>query len=150
MSRAARNRTLLLTPQERDEFRKRLIHVSGPVTLDDIADQTIHEDLFEILDWLPERSVDLLFADPPYNLTKSFNGRVFPGGSIDRYEAWLGSWFPRLVRTLKPTGSLYICGDLAVLDRPSPRCTAVSACPEPHNLGEREGQGSNNELEELL
>ncbi len=111
MSPAPRNRTLSVSPEERVLFEKRLIRLGGPVRLSDIMDRTICQDLFEVLDWLPEKSVDLLFADPPYNLTKSFNGRVFSGGSIARYEAWLESWFPLLLKVLKPTGSLYICGD---------------------------------------
>jgi len=50
-------------------------------------------------------------ADPPYNLTKSFNGRTFKQTDLDRYEAWLGSWLPEIRRLLKPTGSIYVCGD---------------------------------------
>ena len=111
MSRAPRNRTLSVTPEERGQFEKRLIRLNGPPTLSDITDRTVCQDLFEVLDWLPEESFDLLFVDPPYNLTKSFNGRVFSGGSIAQYETWLESWLPRLIRVLKPTGSLYICGD---------------------------------------
>jgi DNA modification methylase len=36
--------------------------------------------------------VDLMFADPPYNLTKSFNDRKFRKTSIDEYTEWLDSW----------------------------------------------------------
>lgn len=111
MPRAQRNRTLSISQEERSRWARRLIRLNGPATLDEIIDRTICQDLFEVLDWLPERSVDLLIVDPPYNLTKSFNGRVFSGGSLARYEAWLESWLPRLIKVLKPAGSLYICGD---------------------------------------
>ena len=111
MSRAPRNRTLSVTPEERGRLEKRLVRLNGPATLREIRDRTICQDLFEVLDWLPDKSVDLLFADPPYNLSKSFNGRVFSGGSMARYQAWLESWLPRLIKVLKPTGSLYVCGD---------------------------------------
>jgi site-specific DNA-methyltransferase (adenine-specific) len=60
---------------------------------------------------LPDRFVDLLFADPPYNLTKSFNDRRFKKTSLDAYAEWLDSWLSQMVRLLKPTASIYICGD---------------------------------------
>ena len=60
---------------------------------------------------LPDQSVDLMFADPPYNLTKSFNDRKFKKISIDKYSEWLDSWLGLTLRILKPTASIYICGD---------------------------------------
>jgi site-specific DNA-methyltransferase (adenine-specific) len=111
MSRAPRNRTLSLNTNEQEHLKNRLLRLNGPVPLSEMTNRTICQDLFEILDRLPERSVDLIFADPPYNLTKSFNGRVFSSGSIAQYEEWLESWLPRLAKVLKPTGSLYLCGD---------------------------------------
>ena len=44
------------------------------------------------------RFVDLMFADPPYNLTKSFNDRQFRKTSIDEYSEWLDSWLAQTVR----------------------------------------------------
>jgi len=52
-----------------------------------------------------------MFADPPYNLTKTFNERKFRKGSLDEYAVWLDSWLAQTVRILKPTASVYICGD---------------------------------------
>ena len=110
-TRAPRNRTIILTEPEIRRYEKRLLCLNGPVSLEQVIGRTICQDVFEILDWLPERSVDLLFADPPYNLTKTFNGRTFSKLSLEDYEAYLESWLPKLVRLLKPTASIYICGD---------------------------------------
>lgn len=74
-------------------------------------DRTICQNLLELLPYLPTHFVDLLFIDPPYNLSKSFNGRNFNQMSLAEYEAWLESWLASLVNTLKPTASVYICGD---------------------------------------
>ncbi len=79
--------------------------------IEQIRDRTINEDLFRILDWLPGSFADLVFLDPPYNITKSFNGTVFLERSVGEYREWLESWLPKLLRTLKPNGSVYICGD---------------------------------------
>ncbi len=109
--RAPRNRTITLTEAERHRYRARLVRLNGPATLAEIVNRTLCQDVFEILDWLPAGSVDLVFADPPYNLDKAFNGRSFAQVSLPEYEEWLASWLGRLARVLKPTASLYVCGD---------------------------------------
>lgn len=108
---APRNRTIILTEKERDFFRTNLLKLDAPVKIDAILNRTICQNLFDILDWLPANSVDLLFADPPYNLTKTFNSNSFNEVSLTEYEVWLDSWLSKLVRILKPTASVYICGD---------------------------------------
>ena len=109
--RAPRNRTLQLSPSESAELTRRLVKAGGPLKLEVIRHRTVNEDLFPILDWLPHSFADLIFLDPPYNLTKSFNGTVFQERSVEGYRVWLETWFPKILRTLRPTGSLYICGD---------------------------------------
>ena len=77
----------------------------------DILDSTICQDLFAVLPSLPSAAFDLIFADPPYNLTKSFNRGTFKQTGLDQYEVWLNSWLPEMRRLLKPDGSIYVCGD---------------------------------------
>jgi site-specific DNA-methyltransferase (adenine-specific) len=60
---------------------------------------------------LPSASFDLIIADPPYNLKKTFKGKAFRQLPLDQYEAWLATWVPEMRRLLKPSGSIYICGD---------------------------------------
>lgn len=109
--RAARNRTIALSTEEVDLYQQRLIRLAGSVEPDWIRNRTIHQDLFEILEWLPTGFVDLLVIDPPYNLTKSFGTTEFRERSLSDYQVWLNSWLPRLLNILKPTASVYICGD---------------------------------------
>lgn len=110
-ARAPRNRTLTLSTEQIAFYQRNLLRLSGRVQPKDIENRTINQDLLEILDWLPTSFADLLFIDPPYNLTKSFNAITFQERSIDEYGEWFESWFPKLLRILKPTASVYICGD---------------------------------------
>jgi site-specific DNA-methyltransferase (adenine-specific) len=64
-------------------------------------------DAIEWLDELPAESVDLVFADPPYNLGRE---RWDTLGSPSEYTAWSARWIAAAARVLKPDGSLYICG----------------------------------------
>lgn len=108
---APRNRTLELSADEFEKYRQRLICLKTSKSKDKILDKTICQDSFEAFQYLPDSFVDLLFADPPYNLSKSFNGLEFKQLSLDEYEAWLDSWISKIVRFLKPNASVYICGD---------------------------------------
>ncbi|HET7090791.1 MAG TPA: site-specific DNA-methyltransferase [Anaerolineae bacterium] len=110
-ARAPRNRTITLSTDEATFYQKRLLKLSRSASAVDLENKTINQDLYEVLDWLPASFVDLLFIDPPYNLTKSFNTTAFNERSTVEYRDWFESWFPKLLKTLKPSASVYICGD---------------------------------------
>lgn len=75
---------------------------------------------------LPHDSVDLIFADPPYNIKKaewdSFE-------SQEAYINWSMQWITPASKILKPTGSLYICGFSEILaDLKHPASRYFSSC----------------------
>jgi len=109
--RAPRNRTITLSDEEEKVFGQRLIRLDQPPVVEQLENRVVNQDLYEILDWLPSNFADLVFIDPPYNLTKSFNGNVFKERTHEEYSEWIETWLPAVVKTLKPDGSLYICGD---------------------------------------
>lgn len=110
-TRSSRNRTVKLSEADLLRCRQRLIRLEGPVSMQHIENRTIHQDLFHIVEWLPADSVDLLFLDPPYNLTKSFNDYTFHRQSVMQYAEWFEACLTRLMPLLKHTASVYICGD---------------------------------------
>ncbi len=111
MAKAPRNRTITLSDRERENYRQHLLKISSPVSVDGVLNKVINQDLFDVLDFLPSRFVDLLFLDPPYNLTKHFNTRSFQQMPVEGYMEWLESWLSKMIRLLKPRASIYICGD---------------------------------------
>lgn len=80
----------------------------APLTLpSDFVDAVIQGDALEVLKRLPDESVDVVFADPPYNLDKAYN--VYEDEKDRRaYLAWCESWLSEYIRVLKPTGSLFV------------------------------------------
>ncbi len=110
-SRAERNRTLYLTAEERAEWSGRLLQLRRPALREEVIDRTLNQDLFDALEFLPDAFVDLLVIDPPYNLSKDFEVCKFKQMSDADYQAYLESWFPRLLRLLKPHASVYVCCD---------------------------------------
>jgi len=111
MPRAPRNRTISLLDSERKTYQDNLLKIALPVSLEQILNKVINQDFLEVIDFLPLSFVDLLFIDPPYNLTKTFNTRSFKHVSVKQYMDWMESWLKKIMRLLKPTASIYICGD---------------------------------------
>jgi site-specific DNA-methyltransferase (adenine-specific) len=109
--RAPRNRTIILSSEEKVLYEKRLVKLTEPVKAEDIINSTINQDLLQVIDYLPHSFVDLLFIDPPYNLTKNFNTNKFSQLSDKEYSDWFAKWFIPLLKVLKPTAAVYICGD---------------------------------------
>jgi len=110
--RAPGNRTITVSEKEISLLKKKLFYPAGnKITPSQIQNKTICADLFSILDFLPREFADLLIIDPPYNLDKNFNGLKFLKTNDDTYLDYLKSWFPKILNTLKPNGSVYICGD---------------------------------------
>jgi len=108
---APKNRTLTLTDDDIKELSQNLVSLKEKTTVPQITNKTINQDLFSVLDLLPDNFVDLLFIDPPYNLTKTFNSNTFNEMHTQDYIDWIDSWLSKLIRTLKKTASIYICGD---------------------------------------
>lgn len=111
--RAPRNRTLTLTSGERELFSSRPIRPEPgkQLSLSEIENRIICADINNVAPMLPRSTVDLLVADPPYNLTKNFHGRTFRETDRTTYEQWTESWLVPLLPLLKPNASVYICCD---------------------------------------
>ena len=61
--------------------------------------------------WLPKAFVDLLVVDPPYNLSKDYNGNQFQEKTRWDYQDWFRRVFERLRPTLALHATVYVCSD---------------------------------------
>ena len=86
-------------------------------------DRIIRDDCIAAMASLPDACVDMVFADPPYNL--QLGGDLFrpEGGRVDAvdndwdkfdtfaaYDAFTASWLAEARRILKPSGTLWVIG----------------------------------------
>lgn len=108
--RAGRNRTVTLNDGEIENLKKRLVKLEN-IKETGILNKTLNGDLFSMIDYVPDEFSDLIIIDPPYNLTKDFNGFKFKSRSQEKFDDYLESWFPKVCKKLKKNGSLYMCGD---------------------------------------
>ncbi|WP_288621439.1 DNA methyltransferase [uncultured Treponema sp.] len=109
--RAERNRTLTILPQEEEVLKKNIETLETVSRSKDFINKTVNANLMDVLPLIPDGFANLIIIDPPYNLTKDFNGMKFNAMKEDRYEAYLDSWLPLVCKKLSSSGSLYLCGD---------------------------------------
>lgn len=109
--RAERNRTLTILPQEEEVLKKNIETLETVSRSKDFINKTVNANLMDVLPLIPDGFANLIIIDPPYNLTKDFNGMKFNAMKEDRYEAYLDSWLPLVCKKLSSAGSLYLCGD---------------------------------------
>lgn len=64
-------------------------------------------DAVDFLSTIQSESVDLVFADPPYNIGKAEWDEF---KDMNEYISWVDTWVSQAERILKPTGSCYIMG----------------------------------------
>lgn len=110
-ARATNNRTLSLLPEEIAPLKARLLREEDITSCTDVIGKTLNGDATKIMERIPDGFADLIIIDPPYNLSKNFNGTRFNARTDSDYESYLSTWFPAVCRKLKSDGSLYMCGD---------------------------------------
>ena len=111
-AKADRNKTIDTPLSEGLPFLERCVTITEKQRdLKFVTDKIIIGDMLAVSPLLPEKSVDLIVADPPYNLTKSFNGRTFAKRSDSAYESYTRQWLAAVKPLLKETGSIYVCCD---------------------------------------
>ena len=108
--RAPRNRTLIAETSEITQLRA---HLLTPEAMDgaNFLGRTILGDCFAVFEKLCPQTVDLLILDPPYNINKKFGSKTFTRMPVDQYTDWIRGLFHALRPSLKPTATIYICGD---------------------------------------
>lgn len=53
-------------------------------------------------------TVDLAFADPPFNLGKKYSSGINDNQESHDYLSWCKKWIDEMIRTLKPGGSFFL------------------------------------------
>lgn len=65
-------------------------------------------DCLKMLPLINDATVDTVFADPPFNLGKTYRAKVDDNRPQEEYLAWCEKWIDECVRVLKPGGSFFL------------------------------------------
>ena len=82
----------------------------APITYEHVFDNNravILGDSLKVMKSMTSESVDLIFADPPYNIGKDFGNNKDKWEDVDSYIEWCKEWIDDCMRILKPNGTMY-------------------------------------------
>ncbi len=110
--KAPRNKTIDITVQEGKEYLEKCTDMRKKAAKPrSFINKTVIGNNLTVLPLLKPGSVDLLIADPPYNLDKDFSGNRFKKRSVEEYREFTRAWLSACVPALKETASVYVCCD---------------------------------------
>ena len=72
-----------------------------------LINEIIEGDAIDVMKQIPDDSIDMTFADPPFNLKKSYEQYEDDKETRD-YLTWCNQWLYQMVRITKPTGSIFV------------------------------------------
>ncbi len=90
---------------------RNLVSLESSAGYREIENKMIHQDIFDAAPHLPTSFVDLLILDPPYNLSKSYDGRIFREKHRLDYQTWFASLIEAVEPFLKSNATVYVCSD---------------------------------------
>ncbi len=75
--------------------------------IDKYLNKITQGDCLELFKNIPDNSVDMTFADPPFNLHKQYTSYK-DNLEFQEYLNWCEKWIAEMVRVTKPTGSIFL------------------------------------------
>ena len=106
-----RNKTINTTVAEGAEYLARCLTADDLRAGKSALDATINGDMRAVCPLLAPGCADLIIADPPYNLTKSYDGTAFRRRGAAEYEEYTRALLTAVEPLLSPRGSIYVCCD---------------------------------------
>lgn len=108
--KSQRNKTIDIGFEDGKVYFDKLVDASKTDDFN-IENKIILGDSLKVMDKLPRNFVDLLIVDPPYNLSKNYNGYKFNQISDEEYEKYTINWINKAIPLLKENASVYVCCD---------------------------------------
>lgn len=83
------------------------IDISSFISIESDDSMAICGDCLEVLSKMKDSTVNLIFADPPYNIGKNFGNNIDSWNSVNDYISWCKQWIDQCMRVLKDDGTMY-------------------------------------------
>lgn len=109
--KSPKNKTIDISVDEGRQYLDECLRLSEKIVLGELLDSTVCGDTLQAVRFMPHKFVDLLIADPPYNLDKNFGGENFRSMSDKDYAEYTEKWLTAIKPLLKSTATVYVCCD---------------------------------------
>ena len=93
---------------EKDESQKAIVSEGKEPIFKTNLGELYHDDSIQVMKGMEDESVDMVFADPPFNLGKKYESEIDDSLSKETYLNWTEEWVSEAIRILKPGGSMFI------------------------------------------
>ncbi len=107
----SRNKTILVSEEDIYKYEDELLVLEKTNQAEFKDNVVINQDLLLAAKYIPKKSIDLLFLDPPYNMRKKYNETVFSEKSYKEYYNLFNQWIDVLLPLLKENASIYVCSE---------------------------------------
>lgn len=77
------------------------------MSLNNYINRIFEGDCLELFKNIPDDSIDVTFADPPFNLKKGYSSYK-DSLKLQEYIEWCNLWINEMVRITKPTGTIFL------------------------------------------
>ena len=84
-----------------------LKHGLSSLMIETYLNKIIAGDCLKLFQNIPDNTIDMTFADPPFNLKKGYNS-YNDDLTLKKYLAWCEKWIFEMVRVTKPSGSIFL------------------------------------------
>lgn len=112
MKKSPLNKTIDTEISEGRDYLKRCLRPADiQVDQTNLKGSIICADMFDVCPLIPAGIVDLMILDPPYNLTKDYNGKSFIKKKPQEYEEYVRQWLDATKHVLRDGGTVYVCCD---------------------------------------
>ena len=112
--KSERNKTINTTIEEGKKYLDKCFRNTEEIKeleIEKIKNKTIIGDTLEVLPKIQKEVFDLVIVDPPYNLTKNYNGNKFNKRNEEEYREYTKGWVEKIVPLMKKTATIYVCCD---------------------------------------
>ncbi|MGF0040154.1 DNA-methyltransferase [Peptoniphilaceae bacterium SGI.131] len=106
-----KNKTIDFDLEKGQAYAAKALKSLQGLDFNDLINKSILGDSLSVLDSIPDKTMDLIIVDPPYNLSKNYHGNTFSQKSQVKYLDYTRTWLEKVGAKLKDTGSLYVCCD---------------------------------------
>jgi DNA modification methylase len=76
-------------------------------SIDKFTNKIFLKDIFDLLDELPEKSIDMIYGDPDYNVGRKYNEKNYTK-NFDEYIEWYINLSKKCMRVLKDSGNMFL------------------------------------------
>ncbi|KAF7767191.1 hypothetical protein PUND_a3120 [Pseudoalteromonas undina] len=101
------NKIIEILQNDYNEVKNNLAIGTSKLVFETRLGKLFEGDCLKVMSQIESDSVDLVFADPPFNLSKLYPSKMDDNIKVENYLSWSEKWIAECIRILKPGGAFF-------------------------------------------